>query len=186
MRALVAVALVGCTEYAHTSLHNAPGAVDLSTPLEHENGAPGRYEIPSSPGQNTLAVYTMPYLIGGVGRINEAGETGLEMRFEYSHDYSFADRSFAITAGVPSMQWHGDRAILGAFYAEANYRTLAGSLPFDIGLGPAIYSSNAEIGGQLTVRLPLLMLRLRYMPDSRFEVMAGTEIPIGFFFSRSR
>ena len=82
MRALVAIVLAGCTDYAHTSLHNAPGVVDLATPLEHENGAPERYEVPSSPGQNTLAVFTMPYLIGGVGRGGGGGETGLEMRFE--------------------------------------------------------------------------------------------------------
>ena len=86
---------------------------------------------------------------------------------------------------MPSLQWHGNENILGAYYLEASYRTLAG-LPIDIGVGPAMYSRNAEVGGQLTVRIPLLMLRFRYLPDSRFEVMAGTEFPFGFLFSRSR
>ena len=184
---LALLLLAGCVDYAHTSLHNAPGKLDLDEPIAHENGDPERFQPAKSPGQHTLAVFTMPYVMAGVGRTGAGGEAGLEMRFEHTDQYLLADQTFAITAGIPSLQWSNDHTIAGAFYAELSYRfPIVGIIPLDIGLGPAGYTSNRELGGQLSLRIPFVLLRFRYLPESRFEVMAGAELPFTFFFSRSR
>ena len=89
--------------------------------------------------------------------------------------------------------------MLPAFYALAtaiHVLVLIKVIPFDVALGAAVYPGvslaatgehyDASIGGQLSVRIPLALLRFRYMTETGFEVMAGYELPFPFFFGRSR
>jgi hypothetical protein len=193
--ALAASALAGCYEYARVSMRNAPGVTDLSKPPERENGAPERFEQATSPGAQALAV--IPTLSGmlGVGRgpvgHSPTVEPGLEVRFErYTgrERQLLGARAFAMTAGIGFVQGaSGQPTIAGPLFLEANYRTvLAKTWPVDLGLGPVVYPSELDAGAQLTVRITLLAIRARYLADSGFEFFGGLQVPIPFFFERSR
>jgi len=194
----VAVAIAGCRE-PHLLKHNAPGNADLATPLPHENGKPDRIELASDPGHSTLVAIGAPYFLWGHGRVDASGasrEVGMELRFEkWSFDRDApADiaSSAAITVGYGFAQYgdgrHTDAP--GALYVEANYRTvLGGTFPVDVGLGPAYDfdavsstssggRSSGRIGGQLSLRIPLVMLRTRYVDGDGYQVMAGFEVPM--------
>lgn len=192
MRALVIlVVLVGCSEYARTTTINAPGNIDLNTPMPNENGDPARFEPAVDPGSKQLVVIAMPSMMGGTGRLDKgAVEPGLEMRFELHETGKewYATR-LAFTAGVGFVQLYEQaRDHFGALHAELNLRfpAIKGVIPLDIGVGPAFYADDAEFGGQISLRLPLLTLRARYMERNGFELWGGYEIPIPFIFSRSK
>jgi hypothetical protein len=192
--ALVAIAATGCTQYAHTHMHNAPGVIDLAKPPLHENGDPARVDPPTDPGVETLTMFAMPSALVGTGRIDDgqpAGEYSLELRFEHHVDDGmapFGSTAFAMTVGTPALQVSGTRgAALGATFVEANYRFLLGHIwPIDIGAGPAVYLDDTAFGAQLTVRLPLVAVRGRYMQHDGFEFWGGIQLPIAFLFQRSR
>ena len=191
MRTLLILALAGCEEYATHSVHNAPGVVDLHAPLPHENGDPLRFEPASDPGFETLSIWTNPYFLWGRGRERASGasrEAGLEIHVEHAADSRLDMSTFGVTAGVGFAQWGpGRTTAVGAFYVELEHRFALGEAWFaSVGLGPALYTQGAEAGGQLSVRVPLGLLRVRYMARSGIEVMAGLELPIPFFFSRSK
>ena len=59
-------------------------------------------------------------------------------------------------------------------------------MPADLGVGPVVYPSEFEAGGQLTARLLIVAARVRYLPDSGLEIWGGFQLPIPFFFERSR
>jgi hypothetical protein len=199
-RAMLAAvaALAGCTSYARVSQKNAPGLTDLSKPLERENGDPQRYEPAREPGMKTLTVFANPSVMIGAGRRplpaqKAAFEPGLELRFEHHTARAgdrepFAPRALAVTAGIGFAQLvDGRSAIAGPLYAELNYRFLVrNSVPMDIGLGPVVYPSEFEAGGQLTARFLIIAVRARYLPDSGYELWGGFQLPIPFFFERSR
>jgi hypothetical protein len=188
VRFIVAVALTGCLGHEHLVRHNAPGDVDLTTPLPHENGDPKRFELPKEPGTTLAIAYLGAYLLGGHGRVSGthgSWEYGNELRLErYSSDTEHAtitDDAWAVTVGLGVAQWGGGRNTdtpAGA-YLEANRRWVPDGFPLDVGLGPAYESGH--IGGQLSLRIPLLMLRSRYVQDNGFEVMVGFELPIWAF-----
>lgn len=194
---LLAAALAGCTQYARVHMKNAPGLTDLSQPLERENGDPERFEPAVDPGSKTLAVFMNPSLMIGAGREpvtaqDPAYEPGLELRFEH-HSAAFdrkllADRTLAVTAGVGFAQLvKGRPTVGGPLFAELNYRFPSwNKAPTDIGLGPVVYPANFDAGGQLTVRLLIMAVRARYMADGGFEFWGGFQIPVPFFFGRSR
>lgn len=190
--ALAIVALAACTEYAHVSPRNAPGNVDLAQPVAHENGDPARYEPPVSPGMRAVALLAAPYVLGGNGRYDTAGEAGLEFRVERSDgDYMRAE-NWGIGAGVAFAQWgdgHTRTIAPGAFYAEASYRVLPRSLtPFtwDFAAGPLVYVDDSSVGVQATLRVLIGMFRVRYVANTGWEVLGGAEIPIPFLFGWSR
>jgi hypothetical protein len=205
MKALATLAgiLAGCTSYTHTSMHSAPGLADLDTPMPREIGTPEVYAEPTAPPTDTIAVFAIPYVALGSGRLDTgsaASEVGFELRIERTFDKDGAllhDSGFALTTGVGLAQFYDNRpTIFGATYAELNYRLLLSVVPMDVGMGVAAYPGvslpatmehhDAEIGGQLTVRFPILSVRARYMSDTGPEVMAGFSIPVPFFFGRSR
>ena len=188
------VLLAACTDYAHVTLHDGPGNVDLAAPLPHENGAPDRVELPADPGTDTVTIFAAPYIVGGIGRYRPdtggSGEVGLEFRVErYRSTLSrpLAPDAWAITAGFAFAQWgDGVRTVApGAFYAELNYRFLAKMWPIDVGIGPAYYVDHA-LGGQLTARIAIAMVRARYVANTGAELFVGAELPIPFFFGGSR
>lgn len=200
---VVVGALAGCTTYAHRSMHNAPGVTDLSTPPAREVGDPSAYTPPEQPGSETIAVWAMPNVVLGSGRLDVGQvvtELGMSFRVERVVDANGAllhKSAFAITAGVGLAQFYETRpTIFGATFVELNYRNLIKVIPFDVALGAAVYPGvslaatgehyDASIGGQLSVRIPLALLRFRYMTETGFEVMAGYELPFPFFFGRSR
>ena len=198
--AILSVILAACTSYTHTSMHSAPGLADLETPMSREIGAPEAYAEPTAPPSDTIAVFAIPYFALGSGRLDTgdaATEVGLELRIERTLDKDGAllhESGFALTAGVGLAQFYDNRpTIFGATYAELNYRLSLSVVPMDVGMGVAVASLpatmehyDAEVGGQLTVRVPVLSVRARYMADTGPEIMAGFSIPVPFFFGRSR
>ena len=188
----VLLALTGCVDHATHSLHNAPGTTVLAVPMPHENGDPKRFEEAQDPGFETLSIWTNPYYLWGRGRLPAAGasrEAGLEIHVEHANEGRLESSSFGVTAGFGFAQWGPGRTTdaVGAFYAELDHRFLLGEeFPADIGLGPVLYAQQPEAGAQLSFRIPLGLLRVRYMATSGIEVMAGFELPFPFFFSRSK
>lgn len=194
-RLVLAVALAACDTYAHRSMVNAPGDVDLGKPLANENGDPKRIETPAEPGSETIALIAAPYVAGGVGRYEPghdgAGEVGLEMRVEHVASKGRAlmtAENWGATAGFAIAQWgSGVRTVApGAFYGELSYRFLAKVWPIDIGVGPVLYVDDSSFGAQLSVRVAVALLRTRYVANTGAEVFFGAEVPIPFFFSWSR
>jgi hypothetical protein len=191
---LAVVALGACDTYAHRSLLNAPGNVDLSQPLPRENGDPKRIELPEEPGSETIALVAAPYIVGGTGRYNSnqgSGEVGLELHVERTQSDGrslLAPENWSVTAGLAFAQWgSGHRTVApGAFYAELGYRFFASYWPIEVGLGPALYVDDTDAGGQLSVRCMIAMVRARYLAKSGGEVLFGIEVPVPFFFSWSR
>ncbi len=199
MRGLVVVLVLGslaaCSDYAHRSTLNAPGVVDLATPPPIENGNPDTYELPGEPGSTTVAVIPAPYIAGGVGRYDVAdsgaGEVGLDIRIERTRSVGrelIARENWGLTFGFAFLQWgDGVRTIApGAFSAELDYRFLAKVWPIDVGIGPAVYVDDTAVGGQLSVRCAVALLRARYVANTGAEMIVGLQIPIPFFFSWSR
>ncbi len=204
MKALVILALAaGCTSYTHRSMHNAPGVVNLDRPPTREVGDPKAYESPESPGTETIVVVALPSVMIGTGRLDTgdaAGELDLAFRVERTVDDGSAllhKSAFGITAGVGLAQFGENQpTIFGGVYAELCYRSIFEVIPYDIGIGPALYpgvtvpsrmeSHATELGGQVSLRFPLLAVRARFMTDTGFEIMAGYQVPIPFFFGRSR
>jgi hypothetical protein len=204
MRCVILLAgLAGCTQYAHRSMHNAPPIVNLDEPPRNERGDPAAFTPGEQPGTETIAVFATPSILLGSGRFDNgkmATEPGIAFRFERLVDQGAAylePRAFAITLGTGLAQVTEDRpTIFGALYAELNYRFVVKVIPFDIGVGPALYPSassqatnehyDPDVGGQISLRIMILQIRARYMAETGLEVMAGYSIPIPFFFRRSR
>jgi hypothetical protein len=174
VRIVVAFALAGCVDSAHLTRHNAPGHVDLATPLAHENGDAKRFELPREPGTTRSLVVIAPYFLWGHGRLDASGasrEVGTEVRFEaYSRDgepgYVTAS-AWALTAGYGFAQYGDGRRTdaPGAIYGELSHRGPVGDSEFvmDVGLGPTYDLDAGHIGAQVTLRVPFVMVRTRYV-----------------------
>jgi len=192
--ALVLLVTTGCVEYAHTAKHNAPPNIDLTQPLPHENGDPARNDHAYLPtGTTNFVLIAAPYVLGGVGRATHAGpagETGVELRYEQTHDGPMELENWGITGGIAVSQWtaHGPTSTPGALYLEGGYRFLAvAPFPFDVSAGPLVYVDNAHsVGAQLTARWLVFMVRTRYVANTGFELFGGAELPIPFFFGWSQ
>lgn len=191
--ALVAlVALAGCSKYARTSIHDAPGNVpDLALPLPNENGAPDRYQPPEDPGTETFAVVAQPSFTGGYSQRADDGifDFGLGVRFEY-HDgvRNWLGPTLAGTIGVSLVDIAnrpGGTGVLAR--AELNLRLAPkGFLMLDFGAGPAMYLDTKDVGAQLSLRFMVFTVRARYMRDAGVEIVGGYEMPIPFLFRRSK
>jgi hypothetical protein len=101
---------------------------------------------------------------------------------------SLAAENWGVMLGVAVAPWaEGVRSVVpGAFSAELNYRFLASVWPIDVGIGPAVYVDDTAVGGQLSVRCALALLRARYVANTGGELLFGLQLPIPFFFSWSR
>ena len=192
MRLVWFLAVTACQDYATRSLRNAPGVAQLATPLAHENGDPQRFEPADSPGFESISIWTNPYYLWGRGRYTANGasrEAGLELHVEHANEGFLDPTSIGVTAGFGFAQWGPGRTTdaIGALYVELDRRfALGDGWPVDLGVGPVVYRQQSEVGGELSLRIPLAMLRVRYMATSGIEVMAGFEVPFPFFFSRSK
>lgn len=192
--ALALLVVAGCTKYAQVATTNAPGDVDLAKPLPHENGAPDRFEKPADPGNEALVVFAIPTFVFGTGRepsSSAVSELGLELRFErHDSDRAWHAPHLAATLGAGFVQLYegstGTHA--GALYGELDVRfpTAWGVLPVDVGVGPAVYPDTGELGGQISIRAPLMAAHARYMQDNGFEFWVGYQLPIPFIFGRSK
>jgi hypothetical protein len=201
--AILLVLFAGCTQYAHRSTHNAPPIVNLDEPPLHEAGDPAAFTPGTQPGTDTLAVFVMPNFMMGTSRFDTgrfAVEPGVSFRFEHVVDDGaryLDDSAFALTIGTGLVQLTDTRpTIFGATFVEVNFRFLIKVFPVDVGMGVAAYPGasapavgeelSPAIGGQLSLRMPGFLARARYMTETGFELMAGYEVPIPFFFRRSR
>jgi len=192
VRVVVVLALAGCLDSAHLTRHNAPGHVDLSTPLAHENGDPKRVERAEEPGTTRSLAVLAPYFLWGHGRLDASGasrEVGTELRFEaYSRDGERAyvtASAWAATLGYGFAQYGDGRRTdaPGAIYGELSHRGPVGDSEFvmDVGLGPTYDLDARELGGQVTLRIPFVMVRTRYVAHDGIQVMAGFEVPLSIF-----
>jgi hypothetical protein len=191
--AIALVVLAGCTKHTKVARINAPGDVDLAVPMPRENGAPERFEPPKDPGNTALVVFAMPTFLGGTGRLagsRGAFEPGLEVRFErHDSDTRWFATHLGVTLGFGFVQIYENLPDhVGAVHAELNVRfpTAWGHLPTDVGVGPVVYPDDGDVGGQISLRVPLLTLRARYLQRSGFEFWGGYEVPIPFVFGRSK
>jgi len=190
VRVVVVLALAGCLDGAHLTRHNAPGHVDLSAPLAHENGDPKRVEQAEEPGTTRALAILAPYFLWGHGRLDSSEasrEVGMELRFEaYSRERERAyvtASAWAATIGYGFAQYGDGRRtdFPGAIYGELGHRGSSGEFPMDVGLGPTYDLDARHLGGQLTVRIPFVMVRTRYVANDGLQVMAGFEVPLSFF-----
>ena len=191
--AILLAAVAGCTQYAHRSMHNAPPIVNLDEPPLRETGDPKAFTPGEQPGTETIAVFATPSILLGTGRFDNAKlvtEPGIAFRFERLVDTGAAylkPSAFAITIGTGIAQVTEDRpTIFGGISAELNYRFVVKVVPVDIGVGAAVYPSDPDVGGQISLRLMIVQVRARYMANTGLEVMAGYTVPIPVFFRRSR
>ncbi len=196
-RALILLgALAGCTQYAKTSMHNAPPVTNLDEPPLHEAGDPAAFTPGTEPGTQTLAVFATPNILFGTGRYGTMlhVEPGFALRFEHMTDAGrgyLKERAFAVTVGTGFATLAEDRPTTqSAVFAQLDYRFFAVVIPMDVGLGPVLYPGadrfSTDLGVQLDLKLTILEIRARYMPETGFEIAAGYSIPIPFFFQRSR
>jgi len=199
MKAVIVLvaALGGCaTKHTSLSMHNAPGNVDLGAKPAREIGNPDAFEPASDPGTSTLSVIPIPSIMLGTGRGNPGQlvtDLNLETRFEYHTDPKgkepFGKYALAFTAGLAGVQLADKGGSgFGAMFGEVSFRfpTIKGVVPMDVGVGPVVYPTDFEVGGQITVRFPLLAIRLRYVENGGLEFWGGYQFPIPFLFQRSR
>ncbi len=190
MKWLAALLVTGCVDYAHVAIHDAPANIELAEPIPFENGAPAKPNPVLETGSTSVAIVAAPYALAGLGRDRGTMtvESGVELRYEQAHDAPMELENWGITAGIAINQSSATSSKTpGALYLEGGYRFMAlGPLPFDVSAGPVVYVDNHNVGGQLTARWLIFMIRTRYVANTGWEAFTGAEIPIPFLFGRSR
>jgi hypothetical protein len=197
----LAIALLGgCPGLRHKSDANAPGIVHLEAPPPRENGTDELYVEPEDPGEHE--VYIGPAIILGPasGRTYDADqtefETSIQVRLAYqalekshkSRDIAFTrGGGWALVAGWTPLQTEhapggGIEANLGPVYAEVERYWWY----LSAGLGVAAYTQDFDVGPQLTLNAAFYGMRLRYMADGDFEIMAAFRIELPTVINWSR
>lgn len=197
MSRAVAVALVltaaGCPGVRHHATVNAPGNVVLAPP-PFENGTPELYVEPTDPGEREL--YIAPGIVGGPasGRHPSSGdrtggELGFYVRLAYketpsSHrdgDVPWPAPGWALNLGWTPLQYT-DEAWLGPIHAEVERQWFLAS----IGAGLAFYPTDPDVGLQATAAFKPYGVRVRYLPDTGWEIAAALqlELPAAITWSR--
>src|SRR5690349_3404717 len=115
MRALLLLfvaAVPACGSYARIARSNAPGVVDISTPVPHENGTDELYEQPAydQPGQDAYVVWLHPALAGGYIRGHGGGELNIGVSIEKDTngrgDFPLTNTAWGVSAGAALLQFH--------------------------------------------------------------------------------
>jgi hypothetical protein len=198
--ATLALALLGgCPGTRHRSDVNAPGIVHLEAPPPRENGDPQRFLEPEDPGEQE--VYLGPAIILGPasGRSYDSNhtefETSIQLRVAYrtlakshrSEDVPFPMKGWALTVGWSPLQTDhapSDDVTFhtGPVYAEVERFWYIASA----GLGLVSYPDNWDTGVQATLNFMPYGIRMRYLAEGGFEVMAAfrLELPTAINWSR--
>lgn len=190
---LALAVLAGCPSYASVSRVNAPGIVDISTPLAPEAGRDDDHELPTTnPGSASTVVWLHPSLGVGVSRTRDtigelAFDVGIE-RADTPDTDGIARNAWGVMAGTGIFQLKlaegvgRDVVFPGPLYAEAFRRKFLVSA----GAGVVVYPDTRDIGVQTTLRGPLMQVRLRYVTGTGFEALFGVDLHIPLIFGRSR
>jgi hypothetical protein len=197
--ALAVVLLGACPGLRHKSDTNAPGIVHLEAPPPRENGSEALYVEPEDPGEHE--VYIGPGVVLGPasGRTYDDQhtefETAIQLRLAYtprdkshrSRDVPFPQKGWALTLGWSPLQTDHDPAgnidvRMGPVYAEVERYWFV----FSAGLGVAAYTQDFDVGPQVTLNAAIYGLRMRYLADGDFELMAAfrVELPTAINWSR--
>ena len=186
---LFVVALSACDSYARIARTNAPGIVDISTPVVHENGTDDLYEAPAydQPGQDAYIVWLHPAFAGGYIRRHGGFELNLGVSIEKDSggkgDFPLTNTAWGISAGAAILQSHDDVTDGGGPLWLEVYRR---KFIVMVGAGAVIYPDTRDAGAQITIHAPLTHVRFRYVQDSGFEAMLAWDFNFPFVFSWSR
>jgi hypothetical protein len=191
MRALLLLSLLApsaCTTYARTARTNAPGIVDISTPVPRENGSDELYEAPAydQPGQDAYVVWLHPAFGGGYVRGDGGGELSVGVSIEKDTngrgDFPLSETALGVSAGAAILQFHEDTDWGGPLWLEGYYRKFI----VMFAAGAVVYPDTRDAGVQVTIHAPLTHVRLRYVQDSGLEAMLAWDFNFPFVFGWSR
>ena len=190
---LALAALSACSTYARVARTNAPGVIDISTPVAHENGTDELFESPGydQPAQSYIA-WLMPAFGGGLLRHGGGLDVSVGLALEKDRGGGtdmIANNAWGAAVGLDVVQFHTEddhtttiANTAGPFWLEAYRRKFI----VMVGAGPVIYPDTKDLGAQITVHGPLIQARLRWAQDSGFEATFAYELPIPAVFGWSR
>jgi hypothetical protein len=188
----LAAALAGCTSYASTTRVNAPGIVDISTPVPREDGSDTLYQTPSQPETQAVIAWLHPSFAGGLVRKGPGFEAGLSISVEKDDpsqgDLAISNTAWGATLGAGIVQvaepegGGEDVDAGGPLHAEIYHRRFI----VMFGAGALVYPDTRDVGVQATLRCPLAHVRARYVQDTGFEVVFGFDLSFPFVFGWSR
>lgn len=196
---LAVVVLAGCPGLRHRADTNAPGIVHLEAPPPRENGDPERFIEAEDPGEHDLYIGPAVILGPASGRSYDSNqtefETAVQLRLAYSRlakshrseDVPFPHKGWAMTLGWSPLQTDHDPAgelgfHTGPVYGEVERFWFIASA----GLGVVSYPDNWDTGVQMTLNFMPYGLRMRYLAQGGFEIMAAfrLELPTAINWSR--
>jgi hypothetical protein len=186
---LLLVALGACDSYARIARTNAPGVVDISTPVAHENGTEELCEAPAydQPGQDAYIVWLHPAFAGGYIRDHGGFELSLGLSIEKDTNgkgsFPLTNTAWGLSAGTAIAQFHDDVTDWGGpLWLEAYFRKFI----VMAGVGPVVYPDTRDAGAQITIHAPLTHVRFRWVQNSGVEAMLAWDFNFPFVFSWSR
>lgn len=191
--AVALAALTGCTTYASTTRVNAPGIVDISTPVPREDGSDTLYQTPAQPETQAVIAWLHPSFAGGLVRKGPGFEAGLSISVEADDpsqgDLAISNTAWGATLGAGIVQvaeptYGADEVVDagGPLHAEIYHRRLI----VMFGAGAVVYPDTRDVGVQATIRGPLAHVRARYVQDTGFELVFGFDLSFPFVFGWSR
>ncbi len=190
------IATSGCPSLAFHAHRSAPGHVDLASPPHHEAGDPAAFERASDPGEYRAMILPGGYAGIGEGRRWSATELGVQLRFTFAEAYDdsskrdefpFVYSAWGATVGwgvaqLDSSDTMPHATIGGPVYAEVNHTLSVGG----IGAGVAVYPTRTEVGPQLSAWFGPYLFRMRYQPDSGWEVYGAFQLELPTVWTWSR
>lgn len=192
---LALAALTACSTYARVAHTNAPGVVDLAAPPAHENGTDDYYEPPAyeQPGSQSYIGWITPSFGGGWLRHGSGMAVSVAVSVEKdrggSMDVPVAKNAWGGTVGMDLVQFRSEQGqdamvtnTAGPFWLEAYRRKFIVTM----GAGPVVYPDSHDAGVQITVKVPLVSVRARWVQSSGFEAMFSYELPLPVVFGWSR
>lgn len=200
------VVLAGCPGLKKHDVRNAPGIVDLDTPVARPSTDPASYEAPADPGLNHLGVAPGFFIGPGLGRLDLPSdmdvttELGAQLHVSFGETENSGGRDvlgYPWNAWGVSMGWGvqlntNAPNVVAPVYLEATRHFYIAS----VSAGLAVYPTSGKVahgeaegvdlGGQVTVGFWPYMLRMRYMEDSGFELfgVVQLELPTAITWSR--
>jgi len=190
---LAVAALSACSTYARVAHTNAPGIVDISTPVARENGSDELFEVPdyAQPARSYIAML-MPAFGGGLLRHGTGLDLSVGLAIEKDQDGGtdlIARNAWGAEVGLDIVQFHTEadhsttiKDTAGPFWVEAYRRKFI----VIVGAGPVIYPDTKDLGAQITVHAPLIQARVRWAQDTGFEATFAYELALPAVFGWSR
>jgi hypothetical protein len=197
MRALLLICLVAapaCDSYARIARTNAPGVVDISTPIARENGSDELYETPAydQPGSDAYVVWLHPAFGGGLVRSGAGFELGVGVSIEKDSNgkgsFPLTNTAWGASLAMGIVQFRNPSGSSmtttesGPLSLEAYYRKFV----VMFAAGAVVYPDTRDAGAQVTIHAPISHVRFRYVQNSGFEVMLAYDFNFPLVFGWSR